>query len=264
MVKDLLIIKLGGSVITNKLKKFKAKISQINKICKMISDLNERMILIHGGGSFAHPIAKKYKLNLGYENKNQLIGYSEIKVKLMELSEIILKALKKNNLPSILFFPSSFIIAKNGRIFKMDLEPLKMLLELEITPLLSGDIVPDYEKGFSIISGDQIAVELALRLKAEKVIFGCDVDGIFTKDPKKNKNAEIIPIIKPSMFKDIVKMINISSCMDVTYGMLGKLKESIRLAENGIEAAILNLNNPNNLKSFIEGKKVLCTRILPD
>jgi isopentenyl phosphate kinase len=261
---DLLIIKLGGSIITNKREKFKAKIKQINKICKVISELNKRMILVHGGGSFAHPIAKKYQLNLGYKSRDQLIGYSETKIKLIELSEIILKALKRSNLPSILFLPSSFIIAKNGRIFKIDLEPLKMLLDLSIVPLLSGDIVPDYEKGFSIVSGDQIATELALKLKAEKVIFGCDVDGIFTKDPKKNKNAEIIPIIKPSMFKEIVKMISKSSCIDVTHGMLGKLKEGIRLAKNGIEAVILNLNNPNNLKRFIEGKKVLCSRILPD
>jgi len=260
----LLIIKLGGSVITDKQKKFKVKTKQIHKICKVISGLNKKMILIHGGGSFAHPLAKKYQLDKGYKNINQLIGYSKTKIKLLELSRIILKSLEKNNFPSTLFIPSSFMIARNGRISKIELKPLKMLLDLNITPLLSGDIVPDYEKGFSIISGDQIAIELALKLKAEKVIFGCDVDGIFTKDPKKNKDAEIIPIIKPSMFKRIVKMVSKPSCMDVTYGMLGKLKESIRLAKNGIEVVILNLNNSNNLKRFIEGKEILCTRILPD
>ncbi|MEM2897515.1 MAG: amino acid kinase, partial [Candidatus Bathyarchaeia archaeon] len=143
-------------------------------------------------------------------------------------------------------------------------EPIKMILNLNITPLLSGDIVPDYEKGFSIISGDQIAIELALRLGAKMVIFGCDVDGIFTKDPKKNKDAEIISIIKPSMFKEIARMISIHPCADVTHGMLGKLEESMRLAKKGIETVILNLSKPGNLKNFIEGEKILCTRILPE
>ncbi|MEM2897514.1 MAG: kinase, partial [Candidatus Bathyarchaeia archaeon] len=118
---DLLIVKLGGSVITDKQKMFKARIEKINKICEVISKLNAKKILIHGGGSFAHPLAKRYQLNSGYKSENQLIGFSETKIKLIELSEIILKSLKRHNLSSMLFIPSSFIIARNSRISKIDL-----------------------------------------------------------------------------------------------------------------------------------------------
>ncbi len=50
----------------------------------------------------------------------------------------------------------------------------------------------DSEQGFAILSGDQLIVRLAIELDAERVIFGSDVDGIFTSNPKLDKNAKLI------------------------------------------------------------------------
>jgi isopentenyl phosphate kinase len=67
-VKNLTIIKIGGSVAT-----FKEKIKPIfrekivSQLAKEFSDYRdshkkESFILVHGAGSFGHPLAKKYDL----------------------------------------------------------------------------------------------------------------------------------------------------------------------------------------------------------
>ena len=66
------IIKLGGSVITDKSKESFFKKEIMNNLSKEIKKANKRCIIIHGAGSFGHILAKKYKLNNGFIHNNQL------------------------------------------------------------------------------------------------------------------------------------------------------------------------------------------------
>jgi len=258
------IIKLGGSVITDKRREFFARVGLIERIGKEIAKIKSRMILIHGAGSFGHPIVKKYNLHLGYKNKKQLKALAETKSRLIDLDKILIEVLRKDGVPVVAFMPSSFMLARRGRIIRADLQPLKTFLKLGFVPLLSGDVVPDREMGFSVISGDQIAIHLAERMNARLVIFGCDVDGVYSADPKKNPTATLIEVVTPSTFKNLLQDIGQPMSPDVTGGMPGKIRESMRLVEKGIEVVIMNLTRPQDLARLVEGKRVSCTRLAPD
>lgn len=258
-----IIIKLGGSVITDKRREFVANLGMIERISREIAKIRAKMILIHGAGSFGHPIVKKHKLHLGYK-KSQLGALSETKSRLIDLDKILIRRLRKHGVPVVPFMPSSFMLASGGRIIRADLQPLRALSELGVVPLLCGDIVPDVKMGFSVISGDQIAIYLAERMKAHLVIFGCDVDGVYSADPKKNPNATLIEVVTPSSFRNLLQIVSEPAMPDVTGGMLGKIRESLRLVEKGIDVVIMNLTRPEDLVKLVEGKKVSCTRLAPD
>jgi len=72
----MLIIKLGGSVITDKTKENTFKKDLMDKLAEKIKTADKELILIHGAGSFGHILAKKYDLNQGYKNDDQLHGFS--------------------------------------------------------------------------------------------------------------------------------------------------------------------------------------------
>lgn len=256
-----LLIKLGGSAITDKNKEFTARMDIIENICLELSKAKRKIVVIHGAGSFGHPMVKRYKLGAGYKGKDQLQGFLETKMKLYSLNRIVVECLIEKGVPALPFQPLTFMTARKGRIKRIEVRPLINALNLGFTPVLYGDVIFDEALGFSIASGDQIASKLAPRINAKLVIFGCDVDGIFTADPKRDPNAKLIPTITLTNVKDVIRMIERPKSPDVTGGMRGKLRECLKLAKLGIESIILNLTKPGNLEKALMGGEVSCTRI---
>jgi isopentenyl phosphate kinase len=113
--------------------------------------------------------------------------------------------------------------------------------------VLYGDVVTDSELGFCILSGDQIISYLAETLKPEKVIFGLEVEGLYTKDPKYG-DAQLIQDIS---FSDLYT-ISGGETGDVTKGMKGKLAEIGRI--KGIEVNLINLTREGTLKKAVNGE----------
>ena len=91
--------------------------------------------------------------------------------------------------------------------------------------MLSGDVVTDKSWDGSICSGDRSALYLAKELKARKILFASDVDGVFDRDPHKYKDVKLIPEVNKQNFSEILCLIKKSSYVDVTGGMRGKLLE---------------------------------------
>jgi len=192
------ILKLGGSVVTDKGEDFSPRLALIEEIAAIISRSGKRFILVHGGGSFAHPIAARYGLEKGYRDPSQLIGLAKTKQGLVRLQALILEALIREGIPAVAFMASSFARSESGRIRSLFLEPMRSLFAIGVTPLVSGDIVADSVLGFSVVSGDQLASALAIEFGAGKVIFGSDVNGVYTEDPKRDAKAQLIRTVDMS------------------------------------------------------------------
>lgn len=227
-MEKLIVIKLGGSVITDKnSQKPKANLSVIKRLAKEIGQIYRqgkyRLILVHGAGSFAHPLVKKFNLHLGVKSDEQKQALSLTHQQLSQLNNLVLNALTKNQVPAISFPPHAFITQRDGELFKFNCSLIKKALESGLVPVLFGDMVPDETLKFSVISGDTIAPYLAKKLKAELVIFLSDVDGIYTSDPKKNPKAKLIPLITNQNYKKVMVGLTTGERNDVTGGMLGKI-----------------------------------------
>jgi isopentenyl phosphate kinase len=119
-----------------------------------------------------------------------------------------------------------------------------------------GDAVLDTEQGFAILSGDQLIVRLAIELGAERVIFGSDVDGIFTSNPKLDKNAELIHSVSLS---NNTADVGDTTFTDVTGGMMGKLTEAEEAVKAGTSVIFLNALASNRVESALRGEKVMGT-----
>jgi isopentenyl phosphate kinase len=65
MTKDIICIKLGGSVITDKSTPYTARRETIRAIARTLQKIKKPLLITHGVGSFAHTSAKKYGGNNG-------------------------------------------------------------------------------------------------------------------------------------------------------------------------------------------------------
>jgi isopentenyl phosphate kinase len=256
------VLKLGGSVITNKKKPLTPNLKAIERLADEISEAKiSPLILVHGGGSFGHPVAKKYNLTQGYKGPPQVIGFSETHRAMTKLNILVMEALLKHNINAVVVQPSSCIVTKAGRIQSMELKPIKKMIDMGIIPVLYGDAVLDSDNGFAILSGDQLVSSLAISFGAFRIIMGGDVDGLYTADPKVFSSAQFIQHISLEELKTQRHKIEGSKATDVTGGMLGKMHELIPAIENNIQILIVNATKPLRIYKALNGEKVMGTII---
>ena len=257
-MKDLIVLKIGGSTITDKFSETpKVNHENLKRISKEIASVYNKekmsLVIIHGAGSYGHAIVKDTGIDKGIETEEQLRAFAETQRLQNELNCIVTKYLIDAGLPAIPCQASSFAVMESGRINQMDLSAIKGLLVAGMVPVLYG--VPAYDKicKCSILSGDQIAPYIAVNLNAKRIIHITNVDGIFTSDPNKDPSAELIPEINSKNIGQVKEWLSGSTATDVTGGMFGKVSE---LLEIGIESQILNASVPGNIARALRGEKI--------
>lgn len=263
-MKKITIVKIGGSVITHKAKSGtptlrKKVVTQLAEELKSYLRLKkEKIILVHGAGSFGHLLAKKYKLEDLQKKQKDKLGVVIIHRSVQKLNSFITDIFLKSGCPLFPLSPASLIQQKNGRIKFFNTEIIELLIVAGFIPVLYGDVVIDENSQFSICSGDQIVAYLGKLFLAKRIFFLTDVDGIFTYDPKRNLKAKIIKEIKRSELPAIIANIDDKSTFDVTKSMKGKLLE---VADIKCNIDIFNGLIKGNFLEELKGKSV-GTRII--
>ena len=250
-MRSVTILKLGGSVITDKSKECTPDLPAIDRIIAQIARFHGPLVLLHGGGSYAHPFVTRVGLQNGYKQKSQLRSISETELYLDQLTRIIGVALLLRERPFVPLRPMSFVTMNMGEITHSFLDPLKRALKLGLLPLIHGDLAFDATKGCGVISADQLASFLGIELNASRVLFGCDVDGVFSADPKTSPGPKMIRVVTRRNFDDVLKAVARGRSSDATGGMLGKVREAVRLARKGHESYIFNLRKEGLLKEAL-------------
>ena len=260
----LIILKIGGSVITekkNNAKKIKRKV--LERLAKEVVGAKKKknfsLIIIHGVGAFGHVAAKEFKLDQGYKNKKQITAISETCLDIKKLDLEVIKIFKKTGLNIVPFRPSSAWTLNNKRLENINVDIIKKYLSLDLIPVLHGDILIDNKNKFSVLSGDQIIYRLAKELKADRVIMGTDVDGVFDSNPKTNKKVTLYTVINKNNVKKI--KVHETNSIDVTGGMGGKINELLQLAEVKIKSEIINITKEKILEKSLTNQKIVKTVI---
>ena len=253
------IIKLGGSVLTDKNKKecFHQEIA--DRLAKEIKKANKKIILIHGAGSFGHILAKKYQLNDGYQYEQQLLGFSLTHAKVQDLNTKIITILHKNNISAVSLSPHTIMKLNNHHTQKIDYHLIEDFLNSGFVPVTFGDVVLDEHLRFSICSGDLLIQKLAEYFKPEKVIFVIDEDGLYTSNPKTDKNATFIEKATIDELENLSTSAN--TYADVTQGMKGKIETIKNITNLGIDTILVNGNTENTLYDTLLGNKTKHTLI---
>jgi len=251
------IIKFGGSVITNKAKECCYKQAVVDRLAAELKHANKEIILIHGAGSFGHILAKKYRLNEGYKLKKQVEGFALTQAMVQRLNNLVLDSLHNHDLPAVSIPPHAVLSLSNHKLSRVDYSIFQKYLDLGFMPVSFGDVALDKKLGFSVCSGDLLVQLLAAEFKPEKVIFVVDEDGLYTANPKEDRNATFI---EHTTVKDLDKLIIRSNTYaDVTKGMKGKVYTIKQIARCGVDTILLNGNVKNRLYDTLKGKKVRYT-----
>jgi isopentenyl phosphate kinase len=257
-----IIMKIGGSVITDKSGELAARTGEIDRLTREIEQAHVRnLVIVHGGGSFGHPAAKKYRIKDGYKEESQKLGFSETHHYMTVLNGLFMDALIWHNVPSLSITPSSCIITENGRIKDFEDRSLRTLLKMGFAPVLYGDTVFDTKLGFTILSGDQLVTAIGLRFNACRIIIGMDEDGLYDADPKTEKTAKLFEHLTLQELKKLESKFEKTSVDDVTGGIIGKMAELVPAVEMNIPVTIINATKPGNVLKALKGETVKSTRI---
>lgn len=256
----MILIKLGGSVITDKSEYKKFNREQTARLCKEMAASGKGLIVVHGAGSYGHVIAKQYSLQLGLQDFGQVPAVAQVQHDVRELSQEVVAELMKVGLPAVSVPPGSCFVMENGRLIVDNDEPIRRLAHIGVMPVLFGDVVADRSKGFGICSGDQAMEILARIFKPDRIVFVSDVDGLYTGDPKKDKNAKMIPEVNGKMLDKLDSELTVA---DVTGGIHGKVEEMLRMCGDNGECILVNGTVPGRLEALLKGEDVPCTRVRP-
>jgi isopentenyl phosphate kinase len=255
-MKDLVILKLGGSIITYKKSKTpRANKTNIERISREIASVylakKPPMIIVHGAGSYGHRIVKESGINRGIKSESQLKDFAKTQWLQNKLNCLVTQFLIKQGIPAFPCQVSSFAVMKSEKLIKMDVSAIFGMVSIGMVPILYGVPAFDQTQKCSILSGDEIAPYLAVKLDAKRIIYATNVDGVFTSDPNKDKNAKLISEINSENIEDVKKSLADSTANDVTGEMYRKVCESLGI---GIESQIISGLTEGNIARALNGE----------
>ena len=260
-----ILIKLGGSLITDKTKPKTFRRENVRRIAKQVSRLREldeniRIVIGHGSGSFGHFAARKYNTGAGVYSEEQRLGFARVGAVAAELSLLVQYEFLAAGLPAMRFQPSSTIVASQGSVKTYDSGALSMALEGRLIPLIHGDIALDEKTGGAIISTEALFARLVNPLAVEAIILLGEVAGVLDGD------GSVMPLITPSAFADVRSALSGSHGVDVTGGMLQKVETMVALvrARPAVSVVIADGGREDVLLDLLVDRRAIGTRIRAD
>jgi len=233
------VLKLGGSVITEKDTPETVAQERLEAAAKTIGEAEvSNLVVVHGGGSFGHPAAEAAGVSLT-DGTTDTAAIREIHAAMGRLNEAVLDALTEAGVPALPVRPFSAGYRTETGDVEMPGGGIQAMLEEGFVPVLHGDVFVTAEKGATIVSGDELVVSIAENLDAGAVGLCTTVPGVLDEEKK------VIPRIEA--FETVETVLGGSEATDVTGGMAGKVRALLGLEG---DAHIFDLDG---LATFLHG-----------
>ena len=257
MTNNLIFLKLGGSLITDKTRPRTVRPDVLKRLCEEIASARKRdpnllLLLGHGSGSFGHVAAKEYKTRDGLpltppsqppptEGRSQFsplrgeleggkywFGFSEVWHEARTLNVHVMDALRAAGIPSMALPGSASVIARDGKVAAWDVEPIRRALENGIVPVVYGDVIFDEIRGGTILSTEDLFMHLARKLRPQRILLAGLEDGIYADFPVRKQR---VTRVTPQSFDELSASIGASAGTDVTGGMDSKVRQMLALVK---------------------------------
>ena len=217
------VVKVGGSLAEepNRLKDLCSKLAEFAKIYKLL--------VVPGGGLFADAarnVDRLFNLSSKLSHRMAILGMDQFG---MLLSQIIPNSC------------ATYLLADAQQLSEIGVVPI-----LLVSRFLFRE---DPLKNSWDVTSDSIAVYVATRLQATRVLLLTDVDGIFTKDPKKHADATLIKKLSP---EELMKF-NTRTSVDRYLAEL--------LLGTPVDCYVINGKYPERIKAILAGQNTTCTFI---
>ena len=263
---EVVLVKLGGSLITDKTRAETSRPEVIGRLAEEIWQSTQGssvpLVVGHGSGSFGHVAASESGIHQGVQDRAQLPGVSLTQGQAFKLHQIVMTALRQAGVPAFSVAPSSCLMARQGQPDRVWPQPLLAALTLGLVPVVFGDVVMDRTWGASICSTESVFLALTPALGSrgvfiQRVVWLGATDGIL------NAAGETIPEIPESGLATQTAGFEGAAGTDVTGGIRLRLETVGNLARQGIPSWIGDGRRPGALVEGLADTAADGTRILP-
>ena len=265
MAHSFVLVKLGGSLITDKKRVGVARHAAIRRLAGEIAALAKsprapRLLLGHGSGSFGHAAAARGGLFPGIDARKKLDAVAETRHRASDLNRLVVEALLKAGARPISFAPSSFLHAEDGRVVGRFLEPVFSALDRGLLPVVYGDVVLDSTRGAIVVSTEAlfliVAQEAARQSRAiSRAVWLGEPDGV------RDGGGGTIGRMTGTKAGRTARRVSGASGPDVTGGIALRLQAVSVLAKAGIASALVDGRKPGALAHAIAGREAGGTRV---
>ena len=128
--------------------------------------------------------------------------------------------------------------------------------------LISMGVIPIFNENDSVSTeeiefgdNDTLSAIVAKIVSADLLVILTDKDGLYTANPDTDKSAKLIPVVE-SITDDIYALASDKTSSLGTGGMKTKLDAAKIATSAGIETAIINGSEPDNLYKLLEGESI--------
>lgn len=257
---ELVFLKLGGSLITDKTRPYTARQEKIGELAEEIRAARGRtpdlqLVLGHGSGSFGHYAVKEHLPSTPARGERYWRGFSEVWYRASQLNRYVTDALHEAGLAAIAFSPAALVGTKHGAIASWDLTSIHAALNAGITPVIYGDIVFDSVDGGVILSTETLMTYLARFLPPQRILLAGLEQGIWADFPTRQ---QLVERITPSGYQALSQAVRGSHGVDVTGGMRTKVEDMLNLIGQvpKLRVQIFSGETTGNIAAALDGELV--------
>ena len=254
----LVFLKLGGSLITDKLTPRTPRTQVLNRLANEIQagldeDPGLKILLGHGSGSFGHTSGSRYRTREGVSTPGEWQGFSEVWGDAAELNRLVMGALREAGLAAVSFPPSASVLTQQRKVISWDLSPIQSALENNLLPVVYGDVVFDISQGGTILSTEDLFMHLAGSLKPHRILLAGQDPGVWQDFPECTR---LFKEITPADKENLKGIVNQSRATDVTGGMGEKVNQMLDLISSmpELEVQIFSGLEAGHLQLALAGK----------
>ena len=244
------VIKIGTSTLAHKTGLL--NILRVEELCKVMSDLKNagNEVILVSSGAIGMGVGK-----LGLRSKPSDIPTKQAAAAVgqCELMYTYDRLFSEYNhtVAQILITGDDIEHADRKANF---INTMARLLELSAIPIINeNDSISTNE--IEIGDNDTLGAIVATAVDADLLIILSDIDGLYTANPRENKDAKLLHTVE-SITPEIESMVGGAGSDLGTGGMITKLKAAKIVTEKGIDMVIANGDNPHTLYDIISGKDV--------
>lgn len=262
---EIVLVKLGGSLLTDKRGKEKPRREIIARVAAEIAAARSagcpRLVLGHGSGSFGHVAAHRHGFGEPATPPQQRIaGFAEVAASAARLHRIVVEALLEAGERPASLPPSGWMMARSGRPVRCCLDPLYAALDSGLLPVVHGDPILDSRLGATIASTEMVLSTLAQKLlhrghALRRALWLGETPGVL------DAHGETIPSLDVPAFFRLNDDLRGASGVDVTGGIRLRVETALRLARLGISSSLCDGREPDLLRRALLGESAPGTLI---
>jgi isopentenyl phosphate kinase len=232
------VLKLGGSVVTEKDVPETVDDDALAAAADAVAGCEDDIVVVHGGGSFGHHHAAEYGVSTT-EGTHDAAGVAAIHGAMKRLNEAVVTALRDRGVPAVPVHPFSAGSRDADGTLDLPTAQVRTLLAEGFVPVLHGDLVAHRGAGATVLSGDELVVELAPAVDADRVGVCSTVPGVL------DESGDVIDRITD--FDEVAAALGDSEATDVSGGMAGKIRALLALSSPA------HVFGPAALEAFLAG-----------